>query len=51
MMHKFLQYPGENTYADFILSHGGNTNAYTGKEDTNFHYDVAPAAFKEALDM
>ena len=38
-------------YTDYIASHGGGTNAYTGKEDTNFHFDIAPTQFKEALDM
>ena len=38
-------------YTDFISSHGGATNAFTGREDTNFHFDIAPAHFKEALDM
>ncbi|XP_067928601.1 insulin-degrading enzyme-like [Watersipora subatra] len=45
------KYPGENMYTDFISSHGGATNAFTGREDTNFHFDIAPAHFKEALDI
>jgi len=38
-------------YADFITSHGGSTNAFTDLEDTNFHFEIAPTQFKEALDM
>lgn len=46
-----LQYPGENTYSEFIATHGGSSNAYTGMEDTNFHFDISPDQFKEALEM
>lgn len=36
---------------DVVTPHGGTTNAYTDVEDTNFHFDVDPAHFKDALDV
>lgn len=36
---------------DVVTPHGGKINAYTDAEDTNFHFDVDPRHFKEALDV
>lgn len=47
----FPQYPSEACMFDIVTPHGGMTNAYTDKEDTNFHFDVDPAHFKETLDV
>ena len=43
------QHPQPNTYPDFISQHGGQHNAWTGTEHTNFHFDVRPAYFEQAL--
>lgn len=42
-------YPDPNTYPNFISQHGGHHNAWTGTEHTNFHFDVRPAQFDQAL--
>lgn len=38
-------------FSKFIEDHAGQTNAYTSNENTNYHFEVATDAFKEALDM
>lgn len=35
------QFPGENEYGEYISAHGGNTNAYTAEEETNFYFDIS----------
>ena len=45
------KYPTENTFSKFIEDHAGSTNAYTSNENTNYHFEVATANFKEALVM
>lgn len=30
--------------------HGGKTNAFTASEHTNYHFDINPDGFEEALD-
>jgi insulysin len=44
------KYPDQNDYAEFIKSHGGASNAYTGMTYTNYHFDVSNEAFEGALD-
>uniref|UniRef100_A0A1I7Y0H4 Insulin-degrading enzyme-like 1, peroxisomal n=1 Tax=Steinernema glaseri TaxID=37863 RepID=A0A1I7Y0H4_9BILA len=44
------KYPVENDYADFLSKHGGNRNAYTAPQNTNFHFYIAAEHFKGALD-
>ena len=44
------KYPSESAYADFIESHGGFSNAYTGMENTNFYFDILPNHLMGALD-
>uniref|UniRef100_A0A914S5H5 Peptidase M16 N-terminal domain-containing protein n=1 Tax=Parascaris equorum TaxID=6256 RepID=A0A914S5H5_PAREQ len=36
------KYPSENEYSRYISSHGGITNAFTGSDHTNYHFDIAP---------
>ena len=45
------KYPDENQYSAFLAQHGGSSNAYTAAEDTNYHFDIVPAHFAEALDI
>eukprot|EP00457_Paulinella_chromatophora_P000869 gb/GEZN01000870.1/.p1 GENE.gb/GEZN01000870.1/~~gb/GEZN01000870.1/.p1 ORF type:complete len:1160 (-),score=151.63 gb/GEZN01000870.1/:87-3125(-) len=44
------KYPDENEYSRFLSSHGGSSNAYTGMEHTNFHFDVVPGQLEGALE-
>ena len=45
------QFPKENEYNEFISRNGGQTNAYTSLEETNFQFDVSTDHLSEALDM
>ena len=45
------KYPETDTYHSFINDHGGVTNAYTGNEITNYHFDIVSEQFPKALDM
>lgn len=44
------KYPNAGEYQAFISAHGGQHNAYTSYEHTNYFFDVNPAYFNEALD-
>ena len=37
-------------YAEYLSKHGGFSNAYTDKENTNYHFSVSAANFEGALD-
>lgn len=43
------RYPDPDAYQDFITKHGGQHNAFTASQDTNFFFDIDPDAFDEAL--
>lgn len=36
-------------YSKFIAENGGSCNAFTIRDQTNYHFDVASSAFKESL--
>ncbi len=44
------KYPEADAYQAFINSNGGNHNAFTAYDDTNYFFDVRAEAFPEALD-
>ncbi|MCL1143576.1 insulinase family protein [Shewanella gaetbuli] len=44
------KYPDSGEYHAFINQHGGNNNAWTGTEQTNFFYTISPEVFDESLD-
>ncbi|WP_417533025.1 insulinase family protein [Marinobacterium stanieri] len=44
------KYPEADSYQQFISSHGGNHNAFTAYENTNYFFDVDAQALPEALD-
>ena len=44
------KYPNENDYSEFIKNNGGEDNAWTSFEDTNYHFEVANDAFEQTLD-
>ncbi|MDA5565408.1 insulinase family protein [Cobetia sp. MMG027] len=43
------RYPEPDAYQEFITRHGGQHNAFTASQDTNYFFDIAPDAFAEAL--
>tara|TARA_R110001592_G_scaffold362635_1_gene677511 strand:+ start:85867 stop:88755 length:2889 start_codon:yes stop_codon:yes gene_type:complete len=44
------QYPEPDEYQAFISQHGGQHNAYTSFEHTNYFFDIDPKDFEPALD-
>ncbi|XP_022253443.1 insulin-degrading enzyme-like, partial [Limulus polyphemus] len=44
------KYPSENEFSGFLNQHGGNDNAFTSTQHTNFYFDVAPEFLQGALD-
>ena len=44
------KYPQAGEYQTFITAHGGQHNAYTSNEHTNYFFDIENRAFSEALD-
>ncbi|KAG2325587.1 hypothetical protein Bca52824_008315 [Brassica carinata] len=44
------KYPEEDSYSKYITEHGGWRNAYTSRENTNYHFDINADCFDEALD-
>lgn len=43
-------FPEATDYQDFIAAHGGNHNAWTGTEYSNYYFSIAPQQFAAALD-
>ena len=44
------KYPQAGEYQAFVSAHGGQHNAFTSLEQTNYFFDVDPDFFPEALD-
>ncbi len=44
------KYPRAGEYQEFIASHGGSHNAYTGFSDTNYFFDIDRDYLEPALD-
>jgi len=44
------KYPDEKEYINYLTQHGGNWNAYTSSENTNFYFDVNYTQLEGALD-
>jgi len=44
------KYPDSAEYEEFITEHGGNRNAYTAFEHTNYFFDIDPDFLPQALD-
>ena len=42
------QYPVENAYRQYISSHSGSSNAYTGATSTNYYFEVAAKKAEDA---
>ena len=45
------KFPEEDAFDKFLSRHGGMSNAYTSKEDTNYHFEVLPNALEKSLEM
>lgn len=45
------KFPGENYYNQFLSENAGMDNAYTGAEDTNYHFKVAVDKLEQSLDV
>ncbi|WP_168927423.1 insulinase family protein [Nitrincola alkalilacustris] len=43
-------YPEADGYQHYISANGGNHNAFTAYENTNYFFDIQPQAFEGALD-
>ncbi|KAM5532097.1 hypothetical protein V8D89_014261 [Ganoderma adspersum] len=43
------QYPKENEYSEYLSKNSGSSNAYTGTSNTNYYFNVSPAALPGAL--
>ena len=44
------KYPEQNDYSTYIKDNGGYSNAFTGMNYTNYHFEVSNSAFEGALD-
>ncbi len=44
------KYPTPGSYQEFVSTNDGFTNAFTSEQITNYHFEIAPAAFEEGLD-
>ncbi|OQV24525.1 Insulin-degrading enzyme [Hypsibius exemplaris] len=44
------KYPEENAFEKYVSEHGGQYNAYTCEEHTNYHFDVAADYLETSLD-
>ena len=44
------KYPEPDGYFKYVQAHGGNSNAYTSTDHTNYFFDIKPDAFREGLD-
>lgn len=44
------KYPDANAYQSFISAHGGNHNAWTGTEFSNYYFNIDAPYFDKALD-
>jgi len=45
---QYEQYPVENAYSQYLSSHSGASNAYTGATSTNYYFDVAAKKAEDA---
>ncbi len=43
------QYPSPDDFMDYITAHGGSNNAYTGFDQTNYHFSIDPKYLHGAL--
>lgn len=44
------KYPEVDGYQQFVSTHGGQSNAYTSAEHTNYFFEIQPDQFRPAMD-
>lgn len=44
------EFPDENMWSAWLAANGGSSNAYTAREDTNYHYEVKASALEASLE-
>ena len=44
------KYKSENDYSKYLTENGGDSNAFTSAENTNFYFDVKAASLEGAID-
>lgn len=44
------RYPEADSYQQYLSQHGGNHNAFTASQDTNYFFDIEPSALSGVLD-
>lgn len=44
------KFPDESSFSVFLNEHGGNSNAYTASEATNYHFDIVSEQLKGAFE-
>lgn len=44
------KYPEENAYSQYLASHGGYSNAYTARTETNYFFEVGHESLHGAMD-
>ncbi|MGE0624673.1 MAG: insulinase family protein [Pseudomonadales bacterium] len=44
------KYPDVDGYQQFVSKHGGQSNAYTSAEHTNYFFEIQPDQFRPAMD-
>ncbi len=44
------KYPKENEYYEYLSKHGGDANAYTSSDNTNYFFEVGTEFLEGALD-
>ena len=45
------KYPEASSFDNFLNNNSGSSNANTGLENTNFHYDISNDALEESISM
>ncbi len=46
-----ITYPKENYYSEYFTQHGGSSNAFTGTNQTTYHFNILDDYFEHALDI
>lgn len=44
------KFPDENEYTNYLTTNGGNSNAFTSSENTNYYFEVGKPHLEGALD-
>lgn len=50
LFYSSAKYPIEDDYSKFVADYGGNTNAFTTAESTNYQFDINWDSLEPGLD-